>query len=161
MEWLVSLEGDAWNLEDLPQWFSQLAHKVRLEDGRYYLTSAASEHCTTSASVWETADQIVAWINGVVKALDPRFRPVQVGSEIRQVHDDGTQQVHFRAVVGMGEVRAEAGAVIVSVGGKPVPPQPSKAEKLVAMLEKVGPMSAVPRALDAWLLPTTWQRLCE
>ncbi len=65
----VRLEGHRFDLDDLSRWFSQLDHKVRSEDGKYYLTSAVFEHCTTSTAVWELADQIVERINGAAKAF--------------------------------------------------------------------------------------------
>jgi hypothetical protein len=84
MEWLVRLEGHEFDLEDLPQWFSQLDHKVRSEDGNYYLFSSKFDHCATNAALLELAKQIVERINGAVKAFKPGFRSVQVGSEIIQ-----------------------------------------------------------------------------
>jgi hypothetical protein len=148
MEWLVRLEGDEWSLEDLPKWFSQLDHKVRLEDGKYYLVSSAFDHCATSAEVWERAEQIVERINGAAKACDPHFRPVQIAGEVAQVHDDGRRQ--------MGRSKASAVSATASSG---TPPQPSRPERLVAMWDTACPTGPVRRALDAWLLPTTWQQL--
>jgi hypothetical protein len=164
MEWLARLEGDEWSFEDLPKWFSQLDHKVMVDDGKYYLTSSWFEHCGTPDGVWEAADQICAWINAICKALDPRFRTVAVGSELVQVQGDGKRLVHHRLRAEPGELRLKGRDVGVLVDGKPLPPQPSKHEKLLAMLGTVSPTSPIPRALDAWLLPTIWQRLrhvCE
>ena len=158
MEWLVRLEGDEWSLEDLPKWFGQLDHKVRLEDGKYYLASAAFEHCTTSPAVWEVTDQIIERINGAVRAFEPLFRPVQVGTELVEVHDDGTRKVHRRLRPAGGEVRMKGREV--NIDGEPPPPQPSKPEKLVAHWEAneaEGHESDLGRALRFWLLPQqTW-----
>jgi hypothetical protein len=105
MEWLVRLEGDEWSLEDLLKWFSQLDHKVRSENGKYYLASSAFKHCATSKAVWELAEQIVERMNGAARAFEPRFRPAQVGTEIVQVQDDGTRQAHQRVQGDTGEFR--------------------------------------------------------
>jgi hypothetical protein len=156
MEWLVRLEGDEWSLEDLPRWFSQLDHKVRSEDGKYYLDSSAFDDCTKSAEVWELATQIVERINGAARAFEPGFHPVQVG-EIVQVHDDGSRQVHHHDGLVFG---ARARVSITSSEGKPASPQPSRPEKLVAQWEAEGHESDLGRALRIGLLPQqTWGSL--
>ena len=129
MEWLVRLEGDEWSLEDLPKWFSQLDHKVRSEDGKYYLVSSAFAHYATSTEVWQLADQIVERINGAAKAFEPRFRPVQLGSEVVERHDDGTRKVHQQLRPATGEARGKGRAAAVSMDGKPPRPRPLKAGK--------------------------------
>jgi hypothetical protein len=160
MEWLVRLEGDEWSLEDLPKWFSRLDHKVRLEDGKYYLTSVAFEHCTTPAAVWEMTDQIVERINGATRAFEPLFRPIQVGTELVQVQDDGTRLVHHRLQPDPKEYRLKAGIEVVATGGRPAPPQPSRPEELVAEWEDKGHESDLGRALRIGLLPQqTWGSL--
>ena len=160
MEWLVRLEGDEQSLEDLPKWFSQLHHKVRSEDGKYYLASSAFEYYARSAAVWEPAEQIVERINGAAKAFEPRFRPVQVGTECVQAHDDGTRQVHRRMQVPLVENRQRFGKATVLLDGKPPAPQPSKPEKLVAKWEDEGHDSDLGRALRIGLLPQqTWGSL--
>jgi hypothetical protein len=74
MEWLVRLEGDDLSLEDLPKWFSQLDHKVRSENRKYYLTSSAFDHCATSAEVWELAVEPQQVVLGEGEAADGRLR---------------------------------------------------------------------------------------
>jgi hypothetical protein len=160
VEWLVRLEGDQWSLEDLPKWFGQLDHKVRSEDGKYYLASSAFDHCTTSAEVWELAEQIVERINGATRAFEPRFRPAQVSSEIVQLDDDGTRRVHQRIQLDTGEIRLKGGEITVLIDGKPLPPQPSRPELLVARWEAEGHGSDLGRALQIGLLPQqTWGSL--
>lgn len=160
MKWLVRLEGDEWSLEDLPKWFSLLDHKVRREDDEYYLVSSAFNHCATRTEIWELAEQIVERINGTAKAFEPQFRPVQVGSELLEIHDDGTRRVHQRAKVAPMELRMTVGRVTVLVDGKPLPPQPSKPEELVALWEAEGHESDLGRALRIGLLPQqTWGSL--
>jgi hypothetical protein len=158
MEWLVRLEGDEWSLENLPKWFSQLDHKVRLEDGKYYLVSSAFHHCATSAEVWELAEQIVERINGAAKACDPHFRPVQIAGEVAQVHDDGRRQVYaLGRGTAMGRSKASAVSATASSG---TPPQPSRPERLVAQWEAEGHESDLGRALRIGLLPQqTWGSL--
>jgi hypothetical protein len=160
MEWLAQLEGDKLDLEDLPRWFSQLDHKVRSEDGKYYLASSAFQYCATTTAVWELAEQIVERMNGAARALEPGFRPARVGTEIVQVYDDGTRQMHRRVQVFGTELRMKTGAITVFIDGKPLPPQPSKQEKLVAQWEAEGHESALGRALRIGLLPQqTWGSL--
>ena len=160
MEWLVRLEGDDWNLEDLPKWFSQLDHKVRSEHGKYYLVSSAFDHCATSVEVWELAEQIVEQINGAASAFEPQFRPAHLGSEIVQIEDDGTRRVHQRIQVGTGVVRAKGLGLTALIDGNPLPPQPTKSEKLVARWEAEGHESDLGRALRIGLLPQqTWGSL--
>jgi hypothetical protein len=161
MEWLVRLEGDNWSLEHLPEWFGQLDHKVRPEDDKYYLTSLAFEHCATSTEVIELAEQIVEWINGAVKAFEPRFHPVQVGSEIVELDDVGARRVHQHLrILAPGESRGKGRPVTVLIDGEPLPPQPSEAEKLVAKWEQCeakDPQSNLGRVLRIGLLPQqTW-----
>ena len=160
MEWLVRLEGDEWSLEDLPKWFSQCTHKVRSEDGKYYLVSSAFNHCATSAEVWELAEQIVERINGASRAFEPRFRPAQISTEIVQVDDDGTRRVHHRLKADTGEFRIKGGEITVLIDGKPLPSQPSGPEKLVVKWEAEGHESDLGRALRIGLLPQqTWGSL--
>ena len=159
MEWLVRLDGDEWSLEDLPEWFSQLDHKVRLEDRKYYLTSSALKHCTASSAVYELAEQIVERINGASRAFQPRFRPVQLGSEIVQVLDDGTRRVHQHIVVKGHQIWVKMGRLTPLSGGNPPPPQPSEPERLVAQWEAEGHSSDLGRVLRVWLLPQTWGSL--
>jgi hypothetical protein len=156
MEWLVRLEGDEWSLEYL----SQLDHKVRSKDDQYNLVSSAFHDCAMSAEVWELADQIVERINGAARAFEPLFRPVQVGSELVEVHDDGTRRVHRRLRVAAGEYRTKWGEVTVLVDGKPLPSQPSRPEKLMAQWEAEGHESDLGRTLRIGLLPQqTWGSL--
>jgi hypothetical protein len=160
MEWLVRLKGDEWSLEDLPKWFSQLDHKVRLEDGKYYLVSSAFDHCATSAEVWELAEQIVERINAAARAFEPRFRLAHLSSEIVEVDDHGTRRVHQRIQLGTGEIRIKGSEITVLIIGKPLRPQPTNAEKLVARWEAEGHESDLGRALRIGLLPQqTWGSL--
>jgi hypothetical protein len=160
MEWLVRLEGENWSLQDLPGWFSHLDHKVRrLEDGKYYLTSLTFAHCTSPSEVFELGAQIVAWLNGAARAFEKTFYSVQVGSEIVQVDDAGVRRVHQHLRPATREARIKAHAAIALIDGKPTTSQPSRPEELLALLVKSSATSSVPRVLDAWLLPTTWQRL--
>lgn len=160
MEWLVRLEGDDWSLEDLPKWFGQLAHKVRLEDGKYYLASPAFDDCITSSEVRELAEQIVERINGAARAFAPRFRAAQIGTEIVEVDDDGTRRVHQRIQLEAGEIRIRGHDFTVLIDGKPLPPQPSRPEMLVAKWEAEGHDSDLGRALRIGLLPQqTWGSL--
>jgi hypothetical protein len=160
MEWLVRLEGDEWSLEDLPKWFSQWDHKVRVEDGKYYLASAAFDHCTTSREVRELAEQIVERINGAARAFEPRFRPAQIGTEFVEVDDDGNRRVHQRIQLEAGELRIKGQDVTVLIDGIPLPPRPSNPEMLVAKWEAEGHDSDLGRALRIGLLPRqTWGSL--
>jgi hypothetical protein len=134
-----------------------LDHKVRSEDGKYYLVSSAFDHFATSAEVRKLAKQIVERINGAARSCDPHFRPVQIGSEVVRVHDDGTRKTWSS---GRGEANGRSKASAVSVtASSGTPPQPSRTERLVAMWDTACPTGPVRRALDAWLLPTTWQQL--
>lgn len=160
MEWRVRLEGDEWSLEDLPTWFSQLNHKIRPENGKYYLVSSAFDPCTTDAEVWELAQDIIERINGAAKAFEPRFRPAQISTEIIQIDEDGARRVHQRIRLDTGEIRIKGGEVTVLIDGKPAPPQPSRPEKLVAKWEAEGHESNLGRALRIGLLPQqTWGSL--
>ena len=144
----------------MPKWFGQLDHKVRSDDGKYYLASSAFDHCVTSAAIWELAEQIIERINGAARALKPQFRPVQVGTELIQVQDDGTRKVHRRVQVTGMEIRMKMGEVTVLMDGKPPPPRPSEPEKLVAQWEAEGHESDLGRALRIKLLPQqTWGSL--
>jgi hypothetical protein len=155
MEWLVHLEGHRLDLEELLNWFSRFDHKIKMEDRKYYLVSSALYHCCYSREVVNLAKQIVERINGASKAFEQGFRPVQIGSEVVQVHDDGSRKNHHHMEV-VEKVRAKAS--FTASGGKPVPLEPSRPEKLVARWEVEGHESDLARVLLIGFLPQqTWE----
>jgi hypothetical protein len=159
MEWLVRLKGAEWSLEDLPNLFSQLDHKVRSENGKYYLSSSMFNHYRTVAAVSELAEQIVERINGVMTALDPPFHSVRI-AEIVQLQEDGTRKVHHYLKPSGLKLQIKLGKPTLVIEGNPPLPQPSKPEKLVAQWEAEGNESDLGRALRIGLLPQqTWGSL--
>ena len=155
-DWIVRLGGDDWSLEGLGAWFTQERHRVKQEDGRYYLTSPDLTACGTEDEAWKVAERIVGHINSATRLVEPSFRPVRVEA-LNRLELDGTRRgsvrVGFDAVVVAreritAEVTRADGTVetIISL-------DPSLAQKLVRLQEREQPDSPVSRALKQWNLP--------
>jgi hypothetical protein len=151
-DWKGRLKGTDWTLEGLAAWFTQEQWKVRQgEDGSYYLTSPALTACGTEGEAWTLLERTVGYVNSAAKLLEG-LAPVEVDALVR-TEPDGTRRISIRASVGVGAIIARGR--FAATGGQLAekPAGPSLAERIVSLLEREGPDSAVGRTLAQWDLP--------
>ena len=134
-EWWVSLRGDPQDLEDVVSNF-QMNSVCRVEhdeDGEYYLKSEGFNSLTDGLQVFAIAENVVARINGAMKASFADYRPVQADSPT-SVHKNGNRGVFFMPSAAQLELRTSRPTVEVS-GTLPSEPRPSDAETWLELSE--------------------------
>jgi hypothetical protein len=129
-EWLVSLDGQKFDLQDLATQLQSPDWSVEEDRGGYVLRSSAFGLLTTDGQVFERANQLVQTINGLAAVVIPGFQPVQVGHVVR-VHDDGRRLAHAY-LSGTMTARGRLTATPVVAGrSRPQPRQVSPLESLL------------------------------
>lgn len=118
--WLVPLVGAGFDLEDLPLWCAGSSIQVVKKDGGYFLQIATALQGVTTDKVQDVAAEQLNLLNGAARLLDPSHRPVSLETTYRGIDASGTLTDTIIGV-GVGEVRAKAGVLGVSIDGVPQP----------------------------------------
>jgi len=142
--WKAWLEGHEFDLETLRELFRAGDPLVAQDrsDG-YYLESSALQD-TNGQLDHSAAEPLVKRINGVARAADQGFRPVNLRG--RYTAPDGTMSVVAIAGTAEARSRAWAAAVVVS-GGVPAPEPPPKGPRYVELAEQDADVADVLRVL--------------
>jgi hypothetical protein len=113
------LEGHQFDLEDLVDLLPAGELRVVKEGDRYYLTALEIDNPPTEKQFCEVAPDTLARVNGLGRAHNPSFRPVQLTG----TYQEGDHRHHV-VTAGTIEVRAKvyAAAVVTSPHDKPTPP---------------------------------------
>jgi hypothetical protein len=147
--WRVELDGEKFDLEDLPELLT--GDEVRVvEDGdAYYLEAAAFENLDDSAAVYEAAGKLVGLVNGTGKLHRRSFHDAAAG-RIVELAEDGTirKHVHLGAATVTGRSKMGASALLVN-GEAPEEPAPGTSESDVRMRSALGAPERA-RALELW-----------
>ncbi len=157
MPWKAWLEGHEFDLETLRELFraGDLLVAQDRSDG-YYLESSALQDSNGQLD-HSAAEPLVKRINGVARAADQGFRPVNLRG--RYTAPDGTMSVVVLAETAEGRSKFGAAAVVVS-GGVPVPEPPPKGPRYVKLAEQDADVADVLRVLgqpERWI-GTTYTR---
>ena len=134
-EWWVLLHGDPQDLADVAETFclGPICRVHKDDDGKYYLKATSLNSLTDGWAVKAAADQLVARINGGLKAHYSDFRPIGALSVI-PVHENGGRGVVI--LVPAAQLTLRGSRPTVEVSGQPAaPPQPSAPETWLGLAE--------------------------
>jgi len=106
--WLVRLEGEKFDLEDLPSLVCSPEYTVIEEDGLYYLGSSDFDSLGSADEVREHAIAIIKMMNGVMKLYIPSFGGVYEGG-VTMIGEDGRRH-HYVYLEGSIKLRSKASA---------------------------------------------------
>jgi hypothetical protein len=88
-EWLVRLEGNMFDLQELPVLFSSPKATVLEEDGNYYLKSTDFNSLTDAGDVLATANRLLQILNGAAALHLENFLAVQIHPSVIGIDQDG------------------------------------------------------------------------
>ncbi len=133
MPWKAWLEGHAFDLETLGELFRSGDPLVAQHPSDGYYLEAAGLQDANGQLDQSAAQVLVRRVNGVARATDQGFRPVQLTG--RYTAPDGT--THVLAIAGTAEGRSKASAVAAVLrNGVPVPAPPPKGPRYVKLAEQ-------------------------
>jgi len=135
-KWLVGLEGEKFDLEDLPSLLCSPEHTVIEEDGLYYLESSDFDSLGSADEVREHAIAIIKMLNGAMKLHTPSFRGVYAGG-VTMLEEDGRRH-HYLYLESSIKLRSKVSAnltVTKSNGTRQIAPLPSKVESWIGLAE--------------------------
>jgi len=127
-KWLVRLQGERFDLEDLPSLVCSPEHTVIEEDGSYYLKSSDFDSLGSADEVRDRALTIVKMLNGAMKLHIPGFRGVSEAG-VTLIEEDGRRH-HYVYLEGSITLRSKvsANATVTGSNGTPrVEPHPPAA----------------------------------
>lgn len=158
-EWLVRLQGDQFDLEDLSRHLSSFDLNVAEKDGHYHLRSADFDLMTDYGAVRERATELFEHINSAAKYVDPSFRDISFDF-ITRIDEDG-KRMHFKVAVVTAGSRVRATVPPLTADGTVAtvdPPQhPSEVESLVALVEQDEKVAKALRFLHKGDLPNLYK----
>jgi len=79
-DWKVELIGDRFDLEDLPDWFSEGGIKIETSDGKYFLLSNTFEELTEESEIRTEANRLVKLINGIGRVYRENLQTIGIGA---------------------------------------------------------------------------------
>lgn len=148
--WRVELEGEQFDLEDLPRLLTGDDAQVIQDGDVYYLEAAEFEGVDDSGAVHAKALELVQLVNGVGKLHSSSFHDVAVARVVELAEDGTVISKNVFVSVGAAIGRSKVSAVAVLVGDEqPEEPAPGSRESdewmraALAMREKQ-------RALALW-----------
>jgi hypothetical protein len=97
------------------------------DDGNHYLKSDSFSPLADANDVMIRAEELIARINGAMKAMFPDFQPIYT-SELITLHENGNRGVVIMPDSATSIMRAGRPTISVS-GNAPTTPQPSDAER--------------------------------
>lgn len=106
--WLVAVTGEKFDLEELVYWFPDGDSSFVAEGDSVFLTGPRLDAEGEPKAVHETANAILDECCGVLKVLDPNFRPPRVDGIFRE-ESDGRRTEHRVAKLVGAELRIKAG----------------------------------------------------
>ncbi len=138
-EWLVRLQGHAFDLEELSNHFTSADRNVNKdEDGYYYLRSSDFNLMSDSEAVRRRAQDLIERMNGAVKLLaGGGYRPVDFDAVI-QIDDSGNRHHHITLSSTVGVRSRVTGKLTVGETGETVhvPRTSSGPEALVDLADR-------------------------
>lgn len=134
-EWWVRLQGEQFDLQELPLLFSSLEVTVFEEEGEYYLKSTEFNSLADASDVLGAANHILELINGAAILHFGNFRPVQASGSVVGIDEAGNRK-RFVFVSGTitGRGRVKVSATVERVNGTVESCQrPTQVESWVAL----------------------------
>lgn len=152
--WLVQLSGDPFDLEEYPRCFPDGDVFAIEENGNFFLVGGAFEVFSSAEAVLSEAVRVLDRFSAVISLLWPSLRKATATAVLRETEEGKRSAFAFPAGV---SARSKVGAVAVSVGAPPEPPQPTQAQEL---LRRATGNQHLELALSLWADPIrSWPRL--
>jgi hypothetical protein len=153
--WLIKLEGQKLDLEEVPRWFPRGDIYGIEEKGKYYLTGPAFEAAGNVEAVLKLATQALNDYSAVISLLWNAFGKPSIGQVIHE-DDAGKQSAHI-FLSGIASGRSKLSGVLVDATGTAPNPTTTQAQDLLATARASSHLS---EALTVWADPIrTWGRL--
>lgn len=127
--WWVRLKGQAQDLKDVAEAFqmNRICQVDLDSDEQYYLKSDALNPLTDGNDVLTGTRELVARINGAMKAMYSDYKPIRIDGLIT-LHANGNRGVVIVPETAQMTIRAGRPTISIS-GSAPTEPHPSDAEK--------------------------------
>ena len=155
--WAVPLEGDQFDLEDVPLWFTGHGVQITKHDEKFVIRIPASDIGHACEVVRPFAETLLEQINGAGSLLSPSFRPLTLSDRLFGLDSAGKVVNTVLALDGV-EARFKGGYVVLGVNGK-APPDP----RIGAALPLIRAAAKSDRAKDALIIVgrpnITWSEL--
>lgn len=116
MSWEARLRGHSFDLDTLTDLFCVGEPTVGADGERHYLRSSTFDGLTDVSAVKERAVELLDYMNGIARVLDPSYRTVELTGAFDS--EDGRAVVIGAAAA---RIRTRAQAAGVVVGGEPQP----------------------------------------
>jgi len=113
--WSVQLNGDKFDLEDFPEWFTNPDLQVVEELDGFYLKSVLFEPLEDAESVRSLAQELLERLIGAAKLFRPNLVPVELGPVVQQ-RKDGQKRHHILLVSSL-TMRSKVSSVKLNVNG--------------------------------------------
>jgi hypothetical protein len=149
-QWRVQLQGDEFDLEDLPQLFSSRQLQVIRDGTDYYLLAEDFDAKEYAGDVLARAGEHLAVVNGIARLTRRSFRPAITG-HVQKL--EGNRPAHSYVFAGPIELRAKAGFAVVSADGGSPAESGTEADKHFTAAVTNG---NVARTLRLWGRPPDW-----
>jgi hypothetical protein len=129
--WLVQIDGDRFDIEELPFWFPSGEIYAIEENSTVFLVGSRLEQVTDASKVQQVAAKAIEDFYSVIYLIEPGIRRPSVGTVFRE-HDDGTR--HGYAVLSaVVSGRSKARASVTTAGNaEPEENRLTQAQELLA-----------------------------
>jgi hypothetical protein len=156
--WRVRLDGEAFDLEDLPRMFSAPSLRVIVDGDAYFLEAAAFDEQAEPGAVFAEAERRLPTINGAAQLVHPNHRNVTLsGQVVEPGAPDRPPQNHVFARPVTLTARSKVGIGTVLVEGSEPPPPGSARTDRWARLASTDTDAA--EALTIWSKHHDWVNL--
>jgi len=130
-EWKVELQGDRFDLEELPEIFHSSDLRVVEEDAKFFLKSHDFNSLASDGDVRRRAELLVERINGSMRVRMRNFKNVRIEA-VLYIDDQGVShrniEVHPEPITMRSKVAGNV-TLVTSQGGQASPPQPLAAKQ--------------------------------
>ncbi len=159
--WRVQLEGEGFDLEELPHFFTAPELRVVEDDGVYFLESVTFDGIGEAEEADREARRLLPRLNGAARLRMANYHNVS-GGPLVELRDDGTVNKHVVLGVASIEARSKVNAVVLSVDdAEPSQPVPGS-EESDRWLAAADSDRDVADALAIWSEnPRDWQDLYD
>jgi hypothetical protein len=147
MTWLISLQGDATDLEEFPQRFPSGPVHAVVEGEATYLTGPSFDECADEREVMARAKTALEKMCGIISLLWPAFKKPTLGPVIHRNALGGQSRYMF---LEGREVRVKIGTLTPIVNGVRVQPVLTDAEQMLAKSQSCAHLAA---AVTLWAWP--------
>jgi hypothetical protein len=129
--WLVQIQGDRFDIDELPYWFPSGEIYAIEEGSNVFLVGSWLEQLADALKIHEAAARVIEDFYSVIYLIDPGIRKPSVGTVFHE-NDDGTRHgFAFLSAVASG--RSKARARVTNAGNaKPEESRLTQAQELLA-----------------------------